>query len=184
MNNKDFYKLKAFLQVSLGRHKRRSERSYPQEAAQPGVVNAFVDWSLLLTEWRQGRGHAYAQASCFRLTRLTDACLAQISRAVRKCALAHRKRPEESDGGFDCERPCGGSFSAFGVRWEEFVEPSIREAQKETGATRNSPCTSWIATGAGYGLGLQLYLPILWGGQPGGLAGKVMPLSPEVSQPF
>lgn len=38
-----------------------------------------------------------------RLTRSTGVC------------PGNRKPPEERDGGFECERPCGRSFSTFGV---------------------------------------------------------------------
>lgn len=71
--------------------------------------------------------------------------------------------------------------SVFGER-NSWSQASGRD-RKRQGAARNAPCTSWIAGEAGDGSSLQLYLPILWGGQPSGLAGKVMP-PPEVSLPF
>ncbi|EPY75387.1 hypothetical protein CB1_001672004 [Camelus ferus] len=80
------------------------------------------------------KGSASVRPRRFQLTRRTEACSALGSCAVRKRALAHRKPPEENDGGFDCERPCGGSFSTFvGNIPYEATEEQLKDIFSEVG---------------------------------------------------
>lgn len=110
----------------------RSEWSYFLVAALPGRVNSLEEATPAVTQWRQGRGPVSARPRPFRSRRSTEVGWALDSRALRKYALAHRKPTEESDGGFDGERPCGGPFSTFGVWWEEFFGAKHGEGQKKT----------------------------------------------------